>query len=102
MASIAALSAAERQLTARLEAIEDPRCPLLESIPAIGPLAARVWVSALDEVQRFEDSKAVANDGALAPTIYQSGALRQVGRINRDGRGRSGASCCNVPIRWRA
>jgi transposase len=61
MASIEALSAAERQLTARLEAIEDPRCPLLESIPAIGPLAARVLVSALDEAQRFEDSKAVAN-----------------------------------------
>ncbi|WP_447860556.1 IS110 family transposase [Nitrospira calida] len=76
MASIEALSAAERQLTARLEAIEDPRCPLLESIPAIGPLSARVLVSALDEAQRFEDSKAVANYGALAPTIYQSGAVR--------------------------
>lgn len=87
MASIEALSAAERQLTARLEAIEDPRCSLLESIPAIGPLAARVLVSALDEAQRFEASKAVANYGALAPTIDQSGTVRQLGRINRDGRG---------------
>ena len=77
MASIEALSAAERPLTARLEAIEDPRCPLLESIPAMGPLAARVLVSALDEAQRCEDSKAVANDGALAPTIDQRGAVRQ-------------------------
>ncbi|WP_447973696.1 IS110 family transposase [Nitrospira sp. Kam-Ns4a] len=87
MASIEALEAAEWQLTARLRAIEDPRCPLLESIPAIGPLAARVLVSALDEARRFDDQKAVAHDGALAPTIYQSGTVRQLGRINRDGRG---------------
>jgi transposase len=86
MTSIEALCAAERQLTARLEAIEDPRCPLLESIPAIGPLAARVLVGALDDAGRFDDQKAVANYGALAPTIYQSGAVRQLGRINRDGR----------------
>lgn len=87
MASIEALVAAEQQLTARLQAIEDPRCTLLESIPAIGPLSARVLVSALDEASRFEDQKAVANYGALAPTMYQSGEVRQLGRINRDGRG---------------
>jgi len=86
MTSIEALCAAELQLTVRLEAIEDPRCPLLESIPAIGPLAARVLVGALDDADRFDDEKAVANYGALAPTIYQSGAVRQLGRINRDGR----------------
>jgi transposase len=86
MASIEALLAAEQQLTARVVAIQDPRCPLLESIPAIGPLGARVVVSALDEARRFDDQKAVANYGALAPTIYQSGAVRQLGRINRDGR----------------
>jgi hypothetical protein len=69
LTSLAALVAAEQQLTQRLVAIEDPRGPLLERSPAIGPLAARVVVSALDEAQRFEDSKAVANSGALAPTI---------------------------------
>lgn len=77
MASIEALVAAEQQLTERLLAIQDPRCALLETIPAIGPLSARVLVSALDEVRRFDDQKAVANYGALAPTIYQSGAVRQ-------------------------
>jgi transposase len=88
MTSIEALRAAEQRLTARLQAIEDPRCPLLKSIPAIGPLAAGVLVSALDEVSRFDNQKAVANyGGALAPTIYQSGDVRQLGRINRDGRG---------------
>lgn len=87
MARIDALVAAEQRLTARVQAIEDPRCPLLESIPAIGPLSARVLLSALDDARRFDDQKAVANSGALAPTIYQSGAVRQLGRINRDGRG---------------
>jgi transposase len=86
MTGVEALSAAERQLTARLGAIEDPRCGLLESIPAIGPLSARVLVSALDDARRFDDHKAVANYGARAPTIYQSGEVRQVGRINLDGR----------------
>jgi transposase len=86
MTSIEALVAAEQQLTARLQAIQDPRCLLLESIPAMGPLSARVLLSALDEARRFDDQKAVANYGALAPTIYQSGEVRQLGRINRDGR----------------
>lgn len=77
MASIEALVAAEQRLTERMLAIQDPRCSLLETIPAIGPLSARVLVSALDEARRFDDQKAVANDGALAPTMYQSGAVRQ-------------------------
>ncbi|GIW54730.1 MAG: IS110 family transposase [Nitrospiraceae bacterium] len=84
--SIEALTEAERHLTARLRAIRDPRCALVETIPALGPLSARVVVGALDEVRRFEDQKAVANYGALTPTIYQSGEVRQLGRINRDGR----------------
>jgi transposase len=87
MGSIEALVAAERVLTTRLVAIRDPRCRLLETIPAIGPLSARVLVSALDDARRFDDSKAVAHYGALAPTLYQSGEVRQLGRINRDGRG---------------
>lgn len=88
MASIEALVAAEQQLTARMVAIQNPRCPLLESMPAIGPVASRVLVSAVDEARRLDDQKAVANYGAHAPTIYyQSGAVRQLRRINRDGRG---------------
>lgn len=86
MASIEALVAAEQRLTARLEAIEDPRCLLLESIPAIGPLSARVLLSALDDARRFDNQKAVAHYGALTPTIYQSGNVRHLGCINRDGR----------------
>ncbi len=78
---------AEQQLTARLRAIADPHCDLVETVPAFGPVASRVLVSAVDEACRFDDQKAGAHYGALAPTISQSGEIRQLGRINRDGRG---------------
>lgn len=84
--TIDALATAEQQLTMRLLAIQDARCVLVESIPALGPLSARVLVGALDEAGRFDDQKAVANYGALTPTIYQSGEVQHLGRINRDGR----------------
>lgn len=59
MTSIAALVTAEQHLTQRLVAIQDRRCPLLESIPAIGPMASRVVLSAVDEARRFDDLSAV-------------------------------------------
>lgn len=105
MISIAALVTAEQQLTQRLVAIQDRRCPLLESMPAIGPLASRVVLSAVDEARRFDDQKAVANYGALAPTIYQSGPVRQLGRINRDGRGevrRVLLQCAHTVVRMKS
>jgi len=105
MASIEALAAAEQQLTQRLVAIQDRRCPLLESIPALGPLASRVVLSAVDEARRFDDQKAVANYGALAPTIYQSGTVRQLGRINCDGRGevrRVLLQCAHTVVRMKS
>lgn len=105
MTSIVALVTAEQQLTQRLIAIQDRRCPLLESMPAIGPLASRVVLSAVDEARRFDDQKAVANYGALAPTIYQSGAVRHLGRINRDGRGevrRVLLQCAHTVVRMKS
>jgi transposase len=105
MTSIEALMGAEQQLTVRLRAIADPRCDLVETIPALGPVASRVLVSAVDEARRFDDQKAVANYGALAPTIYQSGAVRHLGRINRDGRGevrRVLLQCAHTVVRMKS
>ncbi|MDC8446945.1 MAG: IS110 family transposase [Nitrospira sp.] len=105
MTSIEALMVAEQQLTARLRAIADPRCDLVETIPALGPLASRVVLSAVDEARRFDDQKAVANYGALAPTIYQSGAVRHLERINRDGRGevrRVLLQCAHTVVRMKS
>jgi len=100
MTSIEALATAERQLTDRMLAIQDPRCALLETIPAIGPLTARVLAGALGEASRFDDKKAVANYGALTPTIYQSGGVTHLGAINRDERLEVRRCCCSVPIAW--
>lgn len=84
--TIESLVEAERELTASILKIKDPRVELLETIPAIGPLTARTLVGALDNVNRFDNRKSVGNYGALTPTIYQSGDVTQLGRINRDGR----------------
>ncbi|MFN3681401.1 MAG: transposase [Nitrospira sp.] len=55
-------------------------------MPVLGPLGARVGVRTCDEARRFDEQQAVANEGALAPTSDQRGAVRQRGPINRDGR----------------
>lgn len=86
MEAIDALKRSEDELTAQMLEIPDSRCELLETIPAIGKIASRVIVSALDNAERFDNKKCVANYGALTPTIYQSGGTTNLGRINRDGR----------------
>ena len=86
MQAIDALQATEEELTEQIVAVKDDRLDLLESIPGIGMLTSRVLLGALDEAQRFDGRKAVAKYGALTPTIYQSGSMTQIGRINRDGR----------------
>lgn len=86
MEGISALEDSEKTITAKMLEIEDNRCDLLETIPAIGKIASRVLVGALDDADRFDNKKCVANYGGLAPTIYQSGGTTNLGRINRDGR----------------
>jgi transposase len=83
---IEALAHAEGELTRRIVAIKDRRIELLESIPSIGELSARVLLGALDEAKRFDNKKCVAKYGALSPRIYQSGEVVHLGQINRDGR----------------
>lgn len=86
MVSIDALARSEGTLTEKIYTVEDERIRLLESIPTIGKLTSRVLLGAIDRVERFDDKKAMANYGALTPTIRQSGDVVQLGHINRDGR----------------
>jgi transposase len=86
MASIEALKESEDKLKARMIKIEDKRIEKLESIPCIGKISSRVILGAIDDAQRFDNKKCVANYGALTPTIYQSGEVVNHGKINRDGR----------------
>jgi transposase len=86
MTSIDSLRESESEILVKVREIEDPRIELLESIPGIGGLTARVLLSALDEAGRFDNKKCVAKYGALTPRIYQSGSRTNLGRINNDGR----------------
>jgi transposase len=86
MKAIEALKASEDELTEKIVSIKDKRAEMLETIPGIGKLTSRVILSALDNVERFDNRKAVAKYGALTPTIYQSGGVVQLGHINRNGR----------------
>jgi len=86
MDGIDAMERSEGEITEKMTEIRDSRCELLETIPAIGKIASRVLVGALDDANRFDNKKCVANYGGLAPTIYQSGDTTNLGRINRDGR----------------
>jgi len=86
MFALEQLQIAEDCILDEIYKIEDPRIELLESIPAIGPITSRVLLSALDNVDRFDDKKAVAKYGALTPRIYQSGSKSVTGRISNDGR----------------
>lgn len=86
MDGIAALERSETEITETMIEIQDGRCELLETIPAIGKIASRVLVGALDDAGRFDNKKCVANYGGLAPTIYRSGNTTNLGKINRDGR----------------
>jgi transposase len=86
MGAIEALAESEEELTTRICEIDDKRIELLKSIPGIGELSSRVLLAAIDDAKRFDGKKAIANYGALTPTIYQSGSVTRLGRINRDGR----------------
>jgi transposase len=47
----------EKKLLEEIYKIEDPRIELLESIPAIGKLTARVLLSGIDDAKRFDNKK---------------------------------------------
>ena len=99
--AVDALLAAARARTTRLWASKDPRCALLETLPAIGPITSRVLVGALEEVRRVEDTEAVANSGGLIPTMYQrGGGPSWAASIVMAGL-KCGGGCSRVRMRWR-
>ena len=86
MFAIEQMKVAEDSLMDEICKVEDPRIELLESIPSLGRLSARVLLSAIGEVDRFENKKDLAKYGALAPKIYQSGDVSRTGKTDNAGR----------------
>lgn len=58
---------------------------LLMTTPAIGPIVALTYASAIDDPRRFKSSKAAGSHFGLTPKKYQSGETDRSGRISKIG-----------------
>jgi transposase len=71
----------------RKMAQSDARTRLLMSTPAVGPIVALTYASAIDDPARFKSSKQVGAHFGLTPKKYQSGETDYTGRISKIGDG---------------
>jgi transposase len=69
----------------RLMARADPKAKLLMSTPAVGPIVALTYASAIDDPARFKSSKQAGPHFGLTPKKYQSGETDRSGRISKIG-----------------
>jgi transposase len=63
----------------------DARTWLLMSTPAVGPIVALTYASAIDDPSRFKSSKQAGAHFGLTPKKYQSGETDYTGRISKIG-----------------
>jgi len=63
----------------------DARTKLLMSTPAVGPIVALTYASAVDDTARFKSSKQTGPHFGLTPKRYQSGETDYSGRISKIG-----------------
>ena len=63
----------------------DAKARLLMSTPAVGPIVALTYASAIDDPARFKSSKQVGAHFGLTPKRYQSGETDYTGRISKIG-----------------
>lgn len=63
----------------------DTRTRLLMSTPAVGPIVALTYVSAIDDPTRFKSSKQAGAHFGLTPKKHQSGETDYTGRISKIG-----------------
>jgi transposase len=63
----------------------DAKARLLMSTPAVGPIVALTYASAIDDPARFKSSKQVGPHFGLTPKKYQSGETDRTGRITKIG-----------------
>jgi transposase len=70
---------------ARKMAQTDARTRLLMSTPAVGPIVALTYASAIDDPSRFKSSKQAGAHFGLTPKKHQSGETDYTGRISKIG-----------------
>jgi transposase len=69
----------------RCMARADAKARLLMSTPAVGPIVALTYASAIDDPARFKSSKHAGAHFGLTPKRYQSGTIDRTGRISKIG-----------------
>ena len=69
----------------RAMAGSNARTKLLMSTPAVGPIVALTYASAIDDTARFKSSKQTGPHFGLTPKRYQSGETDRSGRISKIG-----------------
>lgn len=78
-------AAFEKQIRSMVRA--DLQARLLTSVPAVGPIVALTYASAIDDPGRFKSSKQVGAHFGLTPKKHQSGETDYTGRISKIGDG---------------
>ena len=73
------------QKQTRKMAQSDARTRLLMSTPAVGPIVALTYASAIDDPARFRSSKQAGAHFGLTPKKHQSGETDYTGRISKIG-----------------
>jgi len=68
-----------------ITAAKDRGARLIDTIPGVGAYTALFLSSALDDVNRFQDSKHACAYLGLVPSLHQSGDLSYSGHITRQG-----------------
>src|SRR5258707_784625 len=63
----------------------DMQARLLTSVPAVGPIVALTYASAVDDPARFKSSKQAGAHFGLTPKKHQSGETDYTGRISKIG-----------------
>jgi transposase len=71
----------------RSMARSNAKARLLMSTPAVGPIIALTYASAIDDPGRFKSSKQVGAHFGLTPKRHQSGETDYTGRISKIGDG---------------
>lgn len=69
----------------RVVASRDPKAKLVDTIPGLGAYTALFLSSALDDVNRFVDSKQACAYLGVVPSLHQSGDVSYTGHITKLG-----------------
>jgi transposase len=82
---VAQIKELDRKL--RMIASQSQACRILMSIPGVGIQTSAAFAAAIDEVDRFRQSRTVGAYFGLVPRRHQSGELDWMGRITKQGDG---------------